>query len=237
MMSNNRIIFDILQAFHNINRIHVQIYDQFVITGSHFADIVMGQTRRFVFPDCNNVAVTGKLRFNDDNETSSLVLNVDEMDKNCFFISITRKNNIIGNIQYSGASILNLNNQFNISETGMRMLYNERCPLHHSKTFNIEIGEGEMTRLDFRVNAGPYFAVAFGSTGPIICRANGNVGIPALQDLVRAEAENRLHERANLITREYVTRFLWETPNLPHETEELLTAIFRYTGVDRFLRH
>lgn len=220
-----------------MNRIHMQIYDSFIISGSHFSDISFGQTRRIIFPDGNDAGVSGKIRFNVENETSSIVLNVDEIENNYFFISVSRNNQLVGNIHYSGRSELDVNGQFNISEADMRMLHNNQCVLHRSSSMHINIGNGELTRIDFRLNTGPYFAVVFGANGPMMCRANGNVGIPILRNLVRAEAEKRIHERAEIITREFLTRFLCETENLPQDAEGLLAEIFKYTGMDRFLRN
>lgn len=215
----------------------MQIYDSFIISGSHFSDISFGQTRKIIFPDGNDVGVSGKIRFNDDNQTSSIVLNADEIENNYFFISVSRNDQLVGNIHYSGKSELGVNGQFEITETDMRMLHNNQCVLHRSSSMHIDIGNGELTRIDIRLNTGPYFAVAFGAYGPIMCRANGNVGVPILRNLVRAEAETRIHERAEMITREFLTRFLFETENLPQDAEGLLAEIFKYTGIDRFLRN
>lgn len=220
-----------------MNRIHIQIYDDFVITGSHFRNIVKGDTRRIIFPDANDIGVTGKLRYNDNNDTSSLVLNVDENDRrNYFFISIPRNNKIVGNFDYASNSVINLNNQFLIGENEMEMLYRTSAPLYRSKCMDIDIGESELTRLDFRINNGPYFATAFGSFGPIMCRANGNTGIPMLRDFVREEAASRIFNRAQIITREYLIRFLVDSQNLSPDAEGLFAQICHYTGVDRFIR-
>lgn len=219
-----------------MNRIHIQLYDDFVIRGTHYANILIGETRRIVFPDAYDVGISGKIRYNRDNNSSSLVLNVDEIEPNTFYISIARHQRLIANIDYHGNAEINLNNQFIVDAKRLNMSFNSRSTLRHSPSMEIDIGTSEFTRIDFRMNEGPYFSVSFGAYGIVMARANGNTGVPMFRDLVRSEASTQLVQRSEMITREFLFRFLTETENLPQDAEGLFAAICSHTGIDRFLR-
>lgn len=219
-----------------MNRIHVQLYGDFIISGTHYVDIMKGQTRRLVFPDSYNIGVTGKIKFNGDNDSSSLVLNTDEIQPNYFFISIVRRHLLLANIDYGGDAKLRINNQFIIDENTLNMPFAKSSLLKNSNQMEIDIGSGEFNRIDLRMNEGSYFSVSFGARGIIMVRANGNTGIPIFQNMVRSEATTQIVQRSEKITREFLFRYLIENQNLPQDAEGLFAAICSITGIDRFIR-
>lgn len=218
-----------------MNRIHFQIYENFSITGNYISNIYFGETSRIVFPDGNGNGVSGKVRYHATNRSTSLVLNVDEFEPNYFFVSISRNGFVVGNINYDGHGTIDLNNQFIISDSGMSMLHRPMGRMLTSEFMNIEIGVSEFTRLDVRVNEGAYIAIGFGALAPIMCRANGNVGIPMLREIVRQEAASRINHRQSAIARELIMRFL-QNNELATEAEELFLQVWNYCGLNRFIR-
>lgn len=218
-----------------MNRIHFQIYENFTITGNYISNIYFGETKRIIFQDGNGNGVSGKVRYHAANHSTSLVLNADEFEPNYFFASISRNGLVVGNINYDGQGTIDLNNQFTISDSGMSISHQPMGTLLTSKFINIEIGVSEFTRLDVRMNEGAYFAIGFGALAPKMCRANGNVGIPMLREIVRQEAASRLNHRQSAISRELIMRFL-QNDELATEAEELFLQVWNYCGLNRFIR-